>query len=177
MKWLNAVFGEKKMSALPAGTQAPLFELPAMDGSRFSLQQALSRGPVLAVFFKISCPVCQYAFPYFERMYKTYGGKQLTIVGISQNDKPDTAKFLKNYAITFPVLLDDTKTYPASNAYGLTNVPTAFWISEDANIEISSVGWSRKEFEEMASKAAAATASTPLPLFQPKETIAEFRPG
>jgi peroxiredoxin len=177
MKWLNAVFGEKKMSALPAGTQAPLIELPATDGSNFSLHDALSRGPVLAIFFKVSCPVCQYAFPYFERIYRSYGGKQLTIIGISQNDSKDTSAFIKKYGVTFPILLDDTKTYPASNAYGLTNVPTAFWISPDATIEISSVGWSRQEFEEMASKAAAATASVPLPIFQPKETIAEFRPG
>ena len=177
MKWLNAVFGEKKMSALPAGTSAPNFELPAMDGSRFSLQQALARGPVLAIFFKVSCPVCQYAFPYFERLYKTYGSKQLTIVGISQNDQKDTAAFQKKFGVTFPVLLDDTKTYPVSNAYGLTNVPTSFWISPDGMIEISSVGWMRKEFEEMAGKAAAATASVPMPIFQPKETIADFRAG
>jgi len=177
MKWLNAVFGEKKMSALPAGTPAPDFELPAMDGSTFSLQAALARGPVLAIFFKVSCPVCQYAFPFFERIQKTYGGRRLTIVGISQNEKSDTAAFLKKYAITFPVLLDDTKTYPASNAYGLTNVPTSFWISPEGAIEISSVGWSRQEFEEMASKAAAATASVPMPIFQPKETVANFRAG
>ncbi len=177
MKWLNAVFGEKRMSALPAGTSAPNFDLPAMDGSNFSLQEALSRGPVLAIFFKISCPVCQYAFPYFERIYKTYGGKQLTIVGISQNDSKDTAAFMKKFSVTFPVLLDEPKTYPASNAYGLTNVPTSFWITPDANIEISSVGWSRQEFEEMAGKAAAATASVPMPIFQPQESISDFRPG
>ena len=177
MKWLNAVFGEKKMSALTAGTPAPLFDLPAMDGSKFSLPHALSRGPVLAIFFKISCPTCQYAFPFFERIHKTYGGKNLTIVGISQNEKQDTASFLKKYGITFPVLLDDTKTYPASNAYGLTNVPTSFWISEDGAIETSSVGWVRQEFEEMVSKAAAASGHTPVPVFQPKETIADFRAG
>jgi peroxiredoxin len=176
MKWLSTVFGGKTMSALPAGTPGPVFELPAMDGSKFSLQDALSRGPVLAIFFKISCPVCQYAFPYFERIYKAYG-KQVSIVGISQNQKPDTAAFLKTYGITFPVLLDDTKTYPVSNAYGLTNVPTVFWISEDGTIEISSVGWVRAEFEEIARKAAAASASSPMPIFQPKETIADFRPG
>jgi peroxiredoxin len=177
MKWLNSVFGEKKNYALPVGTPAPPFELPAMDGSTFSLPDALARGPVLAIFFKISCPVCQYAFPFFERIYKTYGGKQLTIVGISQNEKSDTAKFLKKFGVTFPVLLDDPQIYPASNAYGLTNVPTAFWISPDATIEISSVGWSRQEFEEMATKAATATATVPMPIFQPKEAIADFRAG
>ncbi len=50
--------------------------------------------------------------------------------------------------MTFPVLLDDTSTYPVSNAYGLTNVPTIFWIAQDGEIEISSVGWIRKEMEE-----------------------------
>jgi peroxiredoxin len=177
MKWLSTIFGEKKMSALPVGTLAPSFDLPAMDGSKFSLRDALTRSPVLAIFFKISCPVCQYALPYFERIHKTYGGKQVTIVGISQNDKPDTATFLKKYGITFPVLLDDTKTYPASNAYGLTNVPTAFWISEDGTIEISSVGWVRQDFEDIVSKAVAATGDAPVPLFQPKEAIADFRAG
>lgn len=165
------------MSALTVGAQAPPFELPTINGTRFSLRDAFSRGPVLAVFFKISCPVCQYALPYFERIHKIYGEKNVSIIGISQNNKQDTTAFLKEYGITFPVLLDDTKTYPVSNAYGLTNVPTAFWISEDGAIEISSVGWVRQEFEEMASKAAAATASAVLPIFQPRETIADFRAG
>jgi peroxiredoxin len=178
MKWLSTVFGgRKKMAALSAGTQAPAFELPAMDGSKFSLQNALSRGPVLAIIFKISCPTCQYALPYFERLYKVYGGKQVTIVGVSQNEKRDTAQFIKNYGITFPVLLDDTKTFPVSNAYGLTNVPTSFWISEDGTIEVFSVGWVRQEFDEMAQKAASATGDTPKPVFQGTEQIADFRAG
>ena len=59
----------------------------------------------------------------------------------------------------------------------LTNVPTAFWISEDGTIEISSVGWSRQEFEEMARKAASDTGDVPHPIFQPTEQISDFRPG
>ncbi len=177
MKWLSTVFGGRKMAALSAGTQAPAFELPAMDGSKFSLQDALSRGPVLAIFFKISCPTCQYALPYFERLYKAYGGKQVTIVGVSQNEKRDTAQFMKNYGITFPVLLDDTKTFPVSNAYGLTNVPSSFWISEDGAIELSSVGWVRQELEQMAQRAASAIGDTPKPVFQATEQIADFRAG
>jgi peroxiredoxin len=106
------------MPALTAGTKAPQFQLNSMDGSKFSLQDALTRGPVLAIFFKISCPVCQYALPYFERVYKTYGGKKLTIIGISQNEQRDTAEFMRKYGITFPVLLDDTRAFLVSNAYG-----------------------------------------------------------
>jgi peroxiredoxin len=177
MKWLNNLLGGRTMAALTAGTRAPQFELTAMDGSKFSLQDALTRGPVLAVFFKISCPVCQYALPFYERIYKAYGDQTFAIVGVSQNPKSDTTEFMKRYGITFPVLLDDTKTFPASNAYGLTTVPTSFWISQDGEIEISSVGWVRQEFEEIVRKAASANGSTPKPVFLPTEQIADFRAG
>jgi hypothetical protein len=75
------------------------------------------------------------------------------------------------------MVLDDTKTYPASNAYGLTNVPSAFWISQSGEIDISSVGWSRKDFEEIVKKAASAIGQAPRPVFQPAEQIADFRAG
>ena len=165
------------MEALSAGTKAPQFELPTMDGSRFSLEEALSRGPVLAVFFKISCPVCQYALPFYERIYKSYGSGKLTVVGISQNDKPETAEFMRRFGITFPVLLDDTKGFPVSNAYGLTTVPSAFWIGEDSDIEISSVSWVRQEFEQIAQKTAALSGSAPKAIFQPSEQVVDFRAG
>ena len=145
------------MAALTAGTPAPDFTLPTMDGKPFSLKDALVRGPVLAAFFKISCPVCQFALPFIERIYKTYSSRSVTIIGISQNEKKDTAAFIKEYGISFPVLLDDTRTYPVSNAYGLTNVPTLFWIAEDGEIEVSSVGWVRKEINEVNQKAAKIT--------------------
>ena len=173
----KSLFGGREMAALEAGKQAPQFELPAMDGSKFSLQEALSRGPVLAIFFKNSCPVCQYALPYYERMYKIYGKRKLSIVGVSQDDKKATAEFMKSYGITFPMLLDEIKTYPASNAYGLTNVPSVFWIAQDGDIEISSVGWSRQDFEEIVKKAASANGQAPKPIFLPTEQIADFRAG
>jgi peroxiredoxin len=165
------------MAALTTGTSAPDFTLPTMDGKQFSLRDALTRGPVVAAFFKISCPVCQYALPFLERIYKAYGNKNVTLVGISQNQKKDTAAFIKEYGVTFPVLLDDTNPYPVSNAYGLTNVPTIFWIAQDGEIEVSSVGWVRKEIEEINQKAAHATRDGAKPVFRAGEQVADFRAG
>lgn len=165
------------MTALNLGAQAPDFNLSTIDGKSFSLSDVLARGSVVTAFFKVSCPVCQYAFPFLDRIYKTHGGKNVTFVGISQNDKKDTAAFIKQYGVTFPVLLDDTKTYPVSNAYGLTNVPSVFWIAEDGRIEISSVGWSRHDIEEISRKAAAANHDAVTPLFRSDEKIADFRAG
>jgi len=173
------------MAALPAGTKAPEFSLPAAvdgrvdgkEGGKFSLQSALKQGPVLAAFFKVSCPVCQYTFPYLERIYKARGEKKITIVGISQNDQRDTAAFLKEYGVTFRTLLDDPNGYAVSNAYGLTNVPTLFLIGQDGQIEISSVGWVKQDVEDINRKLAGAQ-QTPLPpIFQPGEDVADFRAG
>ena len=165
------------MTALNPGTKAPDFKLPTLDGKQFSLRDALLRGPVLAAFFKISCPTCQYAFPLLQRIYAAHGYKNLIIVGISQNEKKDTAAFVKEYGVTFPVLLDDTRTYPVSNAYGLTNVPTLFWIAPDGEIEVSSVGWVRKDMEELNQRAADASAAVTKPLFRGDEQVADFRAG
>ena len=165
------------MATLKAGTLAPDFTLPTMEGKKFSLRDALARGPVLAAFFKVSCPTCQYAFPFLERIYKTYGNKNVTIVGVSQNEKKDTVSFIKEYGVTFPVLLDDTRTFPASNAYAWTNVPSIFWIAQDGEIEISSVGWDRQEIEDMSRKAAETTGDRAKSIFQPGENVADFRAG
>ena len=165
------------MAALTAGTSAPDISLPILNGGNFSLPDALKRGPVLAAFFKVSCPVCQYTFPYLERLHKAYGDRKITIIGVSQNDRQETAAFMKEYGVTFPVVLDDPKAYEVSNAYGLTNVPTMFLIGEDGEIEISSVGWVKKELEDINRRLSDAQ-KTPLALlFKPKEDVADFRAG
>src|SRR5437868_3049963 len=115
------------MPALPAGKAAPEVSLPDIHGQQFSLHAALEKGPVVLAFFKVTCPVCQYAMPFVERMYRALKGKA-QIVAVSQHPKKETDLFLREYAITMPVLLDDPGHYPASNAYHLTNVPTIFLI-------------------------------------------------
>jgi len=165
------------MTALAAGKKAPSFSSKALDGSHFTLDEALARGPVVLAFFKVSCPTCQYALPFLERLYKAYGKNGVTLVGVSQNDAKDTRSFNKEFGVTFPVLLDDTHKYPVSNAYGLTNVPTIFWIAQDGEIEISSVGWVKADFEQINRKMAEAGNTAPAAVFQPGEDVRDFRAG
>jgi peroxiredoxin len=165
------------MAALNPGTTAPGFSLPTRGGQIFSLKQALARGPVVAVFFKISCPTCQYALPFLERIHQAYGESGVRVVGISQNDPGETSLFLKAYDLTFPVLLDDARTYEVSNAYGLTNVPTVFWIAQGGEIEISSVGWDRQDIETINAKVAELNQCSVVPVFHPGENVPGFRPG
>jgi peroxiredoxin len=165
------------MAALTAGAKAPDFQLKSTDGKRFSLQEELARSPVVLAFFKASCPVCQYAFPFLERLHKAYGQTRVTLVGVSQNDPQQTAAFSKEFGVTFPVLLDEQDSYPVSNAYELTNVPTVFWIGQDREIELSSVGWVKSDFEEINRKMAEAAASAPAVVFKAAEDVRDYRPG
>lgn len=165
------------MAALATGAKAPEFELKTLDGKPFSLTDELAHRPMVLVFFKVSCPTCQYALPFFERLHKAYGHNGVTLVGVSQNDARDTAAFNKEFGITFPVLLDDTRSYPASNAYGLTNVPSIFWVAQDGEVEVSSVGWMKKDFEEINRRMAEAGKIAAAVVFKPGEDVRDFRAG
>ncbi|HZP21862.1 MAG TPA: TlpA disulfide reductase family protein [Terriglobales bacterium] len=165
------------MPALEAGVHAPEFSLPTVDGGTISLADALKKGPVLLAFFKVSCPVCQYAFPFYQRMYQINRDAGVSFIGISQDNAKDTKAFLKQFGVTFPVALDDPANYPVSNAYGLTNVPTLFYIDSSGEIEVSSVSWSKADSEAINARIAKRRQHSPSALWRKGEEVRDFRAG
>ena len=166
------------MPAIQAGVKAPEIKLPTLDGREFSLSHARQRGPVVVAFFKITCPVCQFALPYVERIYKAYGNPgKVSVVGISQDNAKDTTAFNREFGVSFPTLLDDTGKYPASNAYKITNVPSIFLISTEGEVEASIVGWSKEEMEALGRTLAEATGATPVPVVRAGEKVPDYKPG
>jgi peroxiredoxin len=170
------LFGACRKGALGRGQPAPPISLPSVDGQKLSLADALQKGPVLAAFFKVSCPTCQFTFPFLERIYEMCGGGNFTFWAVSQNDAEDTRDFLDKYGVKFPALVDE-KGYPASNQYGLTNVPAIFLIAPDGTIQLSSVGFSKADIETIAAEAARATGKDIASVFRPGEAIPEYKPG
>jgi peroxiredoxin len=173
---IQSMFGGKRMGALEAGEIAPAISLRSTSGQSISMAEALKKGPVLAAFFKVNCPVCQFTFPFLERIYETYGDSGFTLVGISQNEAGETREFGKEFGIKFPLLIEEAG-YPASNQYGLTNVPSIFLISPDGKIQESSVGFSKADLEKVAAEAARASGKPATPLFKPGEVIPDYKPG
>jgi len=163
------------MAALTAGMKAPDFRLPLVGGGEFSLKEALASSSVVIAFFKISCPVCQWAFPLYDRLAQKLKVAGVTMIGVSQDDRESTVDFMRRFGVNFPVALD-SRGYIVSNAYGLTNVPTLFEIEQDGKIAMSSVSWARDEVEAIYAKYASAEAKASR-LFSPKEKIAEYRAG
>jgi peroxiredoxin len=173
---IHELWGGSKMAALSAGAKAPAIALQSTDGKKSSLADALKKGPVVAAFFKVSCPTCQFTAPFLERLHETYGGEHFTLLGISQDDAADTREFCQEFEVEFPALLDDNG-YSVSNQYGITNVPTVFLIAPDGKIQETCVGFSRKDLEKMAAAAARATGAPPTSFFKPGEVIPDFKPG
>jgi peroxiredoxin len=166
------------MAALVTGKLAPDFTLATTEGNSVQLRELLQHGPVVLAFFKVSCPVCQFAFPLYERMAQAHKDSGATFIGVSQNKPSGTKKFAREFGVTFPVAIDDDANhYAVSNAYGLTNVPTLFYIAPGGEIEVSSVGWSKAEVDEVSRKLAALNHHQQPVLWRQGEDVPAFRAG
>jgi peroxiredoxin len=162
------MFGRRKKELLAAGTSAPAFRLSGLDGSTRTLQDILNGGPALLAFYKISCPVCQLTAPYLGRLS---GSKAIQVIGISQDDAGATRGFMQRFGVTFPTLLDlASEGYPASNAYGLTSVPSLFLLERDGAIARCFNGLSKRDFEEIGARAGVVP-------FGPGDHVPEWKAG
>ena len=153
---------------LDTGSRAPGFRLPRLAGGWATLNDLISNGPVLLAFFKVTCPVCQLTFPFLERLHLA---GTLPIYGISQNDAEDTREFNREFGVTFPTLLDNEENgFAASNAFGISSVPTVFLIGRDGAISRVIEGWRKKEIEWLGAK----TGVSP---FRRGESVPEWKAG
>ena len=74
-------------------------------------------------------------------------------------------------ASTFPTLLDSSsEDYPASNAYGITSVPSLFLVERDGTIARSINGFSKRDFEEIGARAGVSP-------FSPDDHVPEWKAG
>ena len=151
---------------LQAGATAPSVGLRDREGNELSLDALTADGPVLLAFIKISCPVCQMTMTYLERIREN--GK-IRIIGVSQDDPRSTAEFRKEFSPTVEMLYDK-RPYPASNAFGITHVPTMFQIEPGGSISYAWTGFSKQDLTRLGERAGRA-------VFRDGERVPEFRPG
>lgn len=152
---------------LKAGQRAPDFVLERLEGGRVSLREILEQGPAAIVFFKASCPTCQLALPYLDRVRDG----ALPIYAVSQDDAARTREFLRLFPVGLPVLLDAAaKGYPASNAYRIEYVPSLFVIEADGTISETCEVFDRRVYERLAQRAGRV-------MFAPDESVPLYKPG
>jgi peroxiredoxin len=172
-RWLGAHDG---MTHIAAGNSAPNFSLKSPDSTEFSLAHALKKGPVVLAFFKVSCPVCKFTFPFLERLYERYKSDTVTFLGVSQDNASASRDFANDFGLTFPILLDDS-SYTVSNAYGLSMVPTVFLVEPDGTVKVSSMGFVKADLESIADSLADRQNLTRTAVFLKTESIPANKPG
>jgi peroxiredoxin len=125
--------------------------LVRLEGGEATPADIAGGARVLVVFFKVTCPVCQLTMPFLERMH---GSGTLAICAISQHDAGDTREFNRSFGVTIPTLLDsEDEDFPASNAYGISSVPTMFLVEPDGGISRTVEGWSKADMEALGAVA------------------------
>ncbi|HLG18243.1 MAG TPA: TlpA disulfide reductase family protein [Bdellovibrionota bacterium] len=164
------------MGAIPSGKKAPDFTLPGLDGKSHSVSN-LKTGEVAVVsFYKATCPTCQFALPYLDSLYQYHkGDPNVRFLAVAQEDVKEAKDFSSEYKLTMPVALDPAP-YKVSSQYDLTHVPTVFLIQNDGTVEQTTVGFVKKEYEQLAQKLGQATKKRPAPIFEGL-SVPEIKPG
>jgi peroxiredoxin len=152
---------------------APDFSLPRLANGKEQLYSDDGKLTFL-VFYKFSCPTCQLALPYINKMYEAYGN-DVRFLAIAQDDAGKTQQFVKDYNLTVPVLLDEAP-YPVSRQYQLVSVPSIFLINPDHRIRYSGDGFVKQELLNLADVIAEKFGKPQIELFG-TESVPEFKPG
>jgi methylamine dehydrogenase accessory protein MauD len=110
---------------LKAGTTAPDFTLPALDGAEVSLKSFRGR-PLLLVFSDPNCAPCNEVLPKLEEIHRHGDVKVLVI---SRGDPEANRKKVKQLRLTLPMVLQ--KSWEISRAYGMFATPIGYLVGED----------------------------------------------
>ncbi len=115
-----------KRDGLKAGTVAPSFTLPTLDGNEIALESFRGK-PLLLVFSDPDCRPCSEVLP---KLNEIYGKSQdLEMLVISRGDPEANRKKVKELRLTLPLVLQ--KSWEISRAYAMFATPIGYLIGED----------------------------------------------
>lgn len=120
-------FGPQPLTGKPA----PDFTLTSLDGKSVTLSQ-LRGGVVLLDFWATWCAPCRAAMPHLEKLHQEFGGKGLTVVGVSNEDRATVEAFIKAQNVTFTILLDPR--HVTDRAYRVVAIPRTLIIDREGKV-------------------------------------------
>jgi thiol-disulfide isomerase/thioredoxin len=127
------------------GKPAPDISVNDIHGVAVSLAD-LKGKTVLLDFWATWCPPCRADMPSLEKLNKKYGGKELTIIGISVDEERGIVeKFLGEHPHSYPVVLTSENEIPRQ--YETREIPTYVVIDATGNVQAAVVG--DKGFSEL----------------------------
>ncbi|KAB8128990.1 TlpA family protein disulfide reductase [Gracilibacillus oryzae] len=137
---------------LEVGNIAPDFELQTLSGETAKLSDFRGK-KVMINFWATWCPPCRAEMPDMEKFYQE---KDIVILAVnlteSENNLQQVEDFVKEYNLTFPILLDDK--LEVATGYMIRPIPTSFMIDSNGIIAFRAYGALNydlmiQEFEKM----------------------------
>lgn len=118
---------------ISAGTKAPDFTLPTLDGKTFTLSDCFKDQPSVVVMdiWATWCPPCRAEIPYLIDLQNKYqSNKEINIVGVSvDQEKSKVADFAKSQGINYTIALDSGGSKVGSS-YKVNGIPTTLIIDK-----------------------------------------------
>ncbi|GAK57632.1 thiol-disulfide oxidoreductase resA [Candidatus Vecturithrix granuli] len=123
------------------------FTLPTLHGDLVRL--ADFRGNVVLLnVFATWCHPCRDEIPSLEALFQAYQSRGFVVLGVSTdtNGEKVLPPFIKEYALTFPIVVDTDKQ--VSQQYGVRGIPATFLLDQHGRIAgmlSGSVNWDSEE--------------------------------
>ena len=123
------------------------FTLPDLSGKMINLSDF--KGNVVVMnFFATWCGPCRQEMPSLEQVFQAYKHKDFVVLGVAGDVQGQevVAPFVKEYGMTFPVVLDPQNV--VSKQYRVRGIPTVYLVDRQGQIAGTYVGgadWNSEE--------------------------------
>jgi cytochrome c biogenesis protein CcmG, thiol:disulfide interchange protein DsbE len=117
------------------GHQAPGFDLERLDGGRAELDGLRGR-PVIINFWASWCAPCRVEMPDLISAWREHSGQALQILAVNLTDqerRKDVTRFVTEFGLPFPVLLDTRGK--VRELYALVSLPTTVFLDSAGIIQ------------------------------------------
>ena len=141
---LAALQPGQAVMGLPAGSVAPDFSLPDVDGREVSLR-GFSGQDVVIVFSSVTCLACQSMYPSLREFGRRHG--QTTLVMISRATEDENRRLAQEEGFSFPILVGDDRV---AHAYQVPGTPFFYVIDREGVITNAGFAGSLEELEQLA---------------------------
>ena len=128
--------------------KAPQLVLENLDGSTFSLVEALKKGPVVFDFWATWCKPCIKSLPKLQALAEKYAERDVQVLTINidgPRNLPKVRPFMQRHKLKLPVLLD--KTNEVLKQFHLAGVPANpdYCSRRDSVVQASGLPTRRRE--------------------------------
>ena len=124
--------------ALSMNKMAPAFEVTALDGTKFNLDDMNGR-VVLIDFWATWCGPCNEELPHLKKIAKEFEGQPLVMISVSwDNDEAKWKDFIAKHEMTWVQYRD--KGNQLSEMFGIHSIPHYFTIDSDGVLTAEMVG-------------------------------------